>query len=216
MTTQFLNAIATIASIAGFIGWIWQQSNHKGTRLTRWSTFIVSVLLLVVAGVGLSRFATSPAVQVVAAEGHAELTATAPPITASTTVVTTTIPAPTPAPVPHRTVERKPAEKISIVDGRGKNLTSLELAVRESLGERIAHVSTSGTVAKQTSEPDAEMQGLITTTLHIHLVLVTAGTVVHELNTEIRGGGFTGSAAELQAMQRAADAIRSDLATVRF
>ncbi|MCU1231272.1 MAG: hypothetical protein JWO97_4156 [Acidobacteria bacterium] len=217
MTIHLLNAIATIASIAGFIGWIWQQSNHKGTPLTRWSTFVVSVLLLIVAGMGLSRFAMSPPAQV-AAEGHAELTATAPPVTATTSIAAPAIAAPSPALVPHRDIERKRAETISIVDEQGKELTWLETAARDALGERIARVSASGAVAKQTSEPDAEMQGLITTTLRVHLVLIStsSGTIVHELNTEVRGGGFTESAAELQAMRRAAEAIRSDLAAAKL
>jgi hypothetical protein len=64
MTFAFLNAVAAIASIAGFVGWLWQVTRGRGTPSLRWGTFVISVVLLLAAGAGLSGVFAPPVVVV--------------------------------------------------------------------------------------------------------------------------------------------------------
>jgi hypothetical protein len=73
-----------------------------------------------------------------------------------------------------------------------------------------------GTISRATSnEADANMQGLITTRLHLRFQLIESrsGTMLQVFERDVRGAGFTASTSETQANERAAGAIREMLTT---
>lgn len=215
-----LNGIATVASIAGFLGWLWQVSQKRGTPLTRWGMFIVAAVLLILAGGGLALMNETPTV------------VPAPPTqTVMTSTQTTTHveekhvepeqpprkpPESTPAPPP-------PAHSvsISIVDQHGQPLPQLMSIVSDVLETQgFQPVATNGrfratgnVTRTSTKESDAALQGLITAQLQLHLRVVdtTNGFVLTSSDFDSRGGGFTADAAETQAIERLGTKLRAML-----
>jgi hypothetical protein len=71
-----------------------------------------------------------------------------------------------------------------------------------------------GTVQRTSErETDASLQGLITTRLHLRIRLIESqtGATLRSFERDVRGAGYTESAAETQAVERAASAIRQEL-----
>ena len=76
-----------------------------------------------------------------------------------------------------------------------------------------------GIVARSAAtEGDASMQGMTATNLHLRFYLIDrgSGTILHAIDSEARGGGFSKESSEIQAWERAAAILRAEMRKMKW
>lgn len=91
--------------------------------------------------------------------------------------------------------------------GRSESLAGMHLS-------NACRAVFSGTVGRSMiTETDPSLQGVIATRLHLRFYLLdtASGSILSSFETEARGGGFTKESSEMQAWERAATILRTEM-----